>query len=200
MKLGKRGPWQSRPPARPARLQREGPPAWEGASCAGRLPRASARSLPSPPGTSWPALGGCGSISGCGFRQALVDHYSKLSAEAARREQKALWKIQRHRLAGARLRFLVEDRKHIQVSRGFRWELFPGSGGSNLRLHADLCSGGGVVALVSCHEQSAAQASRRLHAQRFWAVGEGAEASGRLSGLGGHSGRHIPRWLDFRRC
>ncbi|XP_039092213.1 gamma-tubulin complex component 6 isoform X2 [Hyaena hyaena] len=47
-------------------------------------------------------------------RQALVDHYSKLSAEAARREQKALWKIQRHRLAGARLRFLVEDRKHIQ--------------------------------------------------------------------------------------
>uniref|UniRef100_A0A452RDT0 Tubulin gamma complex component 6 n=1 Tax=Ursus americanus TaxID=9643 RepID=A0A452RDT0_URSAM len=47
-------------------------------------------------------------------RQALVDHYSKLSAEAARREQKALWKIQRHRLASARLRFLVEDQKHIQ--------------------------------------------------------------------------------------
>ncbi|XP_044943521.1 gamma-tubulin complex component 6 isoform X3 [Mustela putorius furo] len=48
-------------------------------------------------------------------RQALVDHYSKLSAEAARREQKALWKIQRHRLASARLRFLVEDQKHIQT-------------------------------------------------------------------------------------
>nr|XP_055110264.1 gamma-tubulin complex component 6 isoform X1 [Symphalangus syndactylus] len=47
-------------------------------------------------------------------RQALVDHYSKLSAEAARREQKALWKIQRHRLGSARLRFLVEDEKHIQ--------------------------------------------------------------------------------------
>ncbi|VFV33943.1 low quality protein: gamma-tubulin [Lynx pardinus] len=47
-------------------------------------------------------------------RQALVDHYSKLSAEAARREQKALWKIQRHRLAGARLRFLVEDEKRTQ--------------------------------------------------------------------------------------
>ncbi|XP_027971430.1 gamma-tubulin complex component 6 [Eumetopias jubatus] len=47
-------------------------------------------------------------------RQALVDHYSKLSAEAARREQKALWKIQRHRLASARLRFLVEDQKLIQ--------------------------------------------------------------------------------------
>ncbi|XP_032738621.1 gamma-tubulin complex component 6 [Lontra canadensis] len=47
-------------------------------------------------------------------RQALVDHYSKLSAEAARREQKALWKIQRRRLASARLRFLVEDQEHIQ--------------------------------------------------------------------------------------
>ncbi|XP_034500148.1 gamma-tubulin complex component 6 isoform X4 [Ailuropoda melanoleuca] len=47
-------------------------------------------------------------------RQALVDHYSKLSAEAARREQKALWKLQRHRLASARLRLLVEDQQHIQ--------------------------------------------------------------------------------------
>ncbi|XP_054326101.2 gamma-tubulin complex component 6 [Pongo pygmaeus] len=47
-------------------------------------------------------------------RQALVDHYSKLSAEAARREQKALWRIQRHRLESARLRFLLEDEKHIQ--------------------------------------------------------------------------------------
>lgn len=51
----------------------------------------------------------------CGFRQALVDHYSKLSAEAARREQKALWRIQRHRLESARLRFLLEDQKRIQV-------------------------------------------------------------------------------------
>ncbi|XP_060980255.1 gamma-tubulin complex component 6 isoform X4 [Dama dama] len=47
-------------------------------------------------------------------RQALVDHYSKLSAEAARREQKALWKVRRHRLASARLRFLLEDEKHVQ--------------------------------------------------------------------------------------
>ncbi|XP_006976200.3 gamma-tubulin complex component 6 [Peromyscus maniculatus bairdii] len=47
-------------------------------------------------------------------RQALVDHYSKLSAEAARREQKALWRIQRHRLESARLRFLLEDQKSIQ--------------------------------------------------------------------------------------
>ncbi|CAK6444047.1 unnamed protein product [Pipistrellus nathusii] len=48
-------------------------------------------------------------------RQALVDHYSKLSAEAARREQKALWKIQRHRLASTRARFLLEDEEHIQA-------------------------------------------------------------------------------------
>uniref|UniRef100_A0A2K6K071 Gamma-tubulin complex component 6 n=1 Tax=Rhinopithecus bieti TaxID=61621 RepID=A0A2K6K071_RHIBE len=47
-------------------------------------------------------------------RQALVDHYSKLSAEAARREQKALWRIQRHRLESARLHFLLEDEKHVQ--------------------------------------------------------------------------------------
>lgn len=54
-------------------------------------------------------------LSACDFRQALVDHYSKLSAEAARREQKALWRIQRHRLESARLRFLLEDQKCIQV-------------------------------------------------------------------------------------
>ncbi|XP_037016042.2 gamma-tubulin complex component 6 isoform X2 [Artibeus jamaicensis] len=48
-------------------------------------------------------------------RQALVDHYSKLSAEAARREQKALWKIQRHRLASARARFLLEEQERIRV-------------------------------------------------------------------------------------
>ncbi|XP_045690834.1 gamma-tubulin complex component 6 [Phyllostomus hastatus] len=48
-------------------------------------------------------------------RQALVDHYSKLSAEAARREQRALWKIQRHRLAGARARFLRDEQESIQA-------------------------------------------------------------------------------------
>ncbi|XP_054426422.1 gamma-tubulin complex component 6 [Pteronotus mesoamericanus] len=48
-------------------------------------------------------------------RQALVDHYSKLSAEAARREQKALWKVQRHRLASARARFLLADQERIQA-------------------------------------------------------------------------------------
>ncbi|XP_028389127.1 gamma-tubulin complex component 6 [Phyllostomus discolor] len=48
-------------------------------------------------------------------RQALVDHYSKLSAEAARREQRALWKIQRHRLAGARVRFLRDEQERTQA-------------------------------------------------------------------------------------
>lgn len=62
--------------------------------------------------------GGQSVLSGCGFRQALVDHYSKLSAEAARREQKALWKLQRHRLASARARFLLEEQKCIQVCVG----------------------------------------------------------------------------------
>ncbi|KAM5287870.1 gamma-tubulin complex component 6 [Ctenodactylus gundi] len=47
-------------------------------------------------------------------RQALVDHYSKLSAEAARREQRALWRVQRHRLESARLHFLLEDEKCLQ--------------------------------------------------------------------------------------
>lgn len=67
-------------------------------------------------------LGGC--------RQALVDHYSKLSAEAARREQKALWKVRRHRLASARLRFLLEDEKRIQVLPLVTQELFPGLSGT----------------------------------------------------------------------
>ncbi|XP_043821365.1 gamma-tubulin complex component 6 isoform X2 [Dromiciops gliroides] len=47
-------------------------------------------------------------------RQDLIDHYSKLSEEAARREQRALWKIQRHKLETARLNFLLEDQKRIQ--------------------------------------------------------------------------------------
>ena len=43
-----------------------------------------------------------------------MDHYSKLSAEAARRERKALWRVQRHRLADARRRFLLEEEKRVQ--------------------------------------------------------------------------------------
>ncbi|XP_014380087.1 gamma-tubulin complex component 6 [Alligator sinensis] len=47
-------------------------------------------------------------------RQELIDHYSKLSDDAARREQRALWKIQRYKLETARLKFLLEDQKHIE--------------------------------------------------------------------------------------
>lgn len=48
-------------------------------------------------------------------REELIEHYSKLSEEATRKEQKALWKIQRHKLETARLKFFWDDEKHIQV-------------------------------------------------------------------------------------
>ncbi|XP_017601444.1 PREDICTED: gamma-tubulin complex component 6 isoform X6 [Corvus brachyrhynchos] len=47
-------------------------------------------------------------------RQELIDHYSKLSDDAACREQRTLWKIQRHKLETARLKFLLEDQKRIE--------------------------------------------------------------------------------------
>ncbi|XP_026524780.1 gamma-tubulin complex component 6 [Notechis scutatus] len=47
-------------------------------------------------------------------RQELIDHYTKLSEDAARREKKALWKIQRHKLEAARLDFLLKDQKNIE--------------------------------------------------------------------------------------
>ncbi|XP_013909721.1 PREDICTED: gamma-tubulin complex component 6 [Thamnophis sirtalis] len=47
-------------------------------------------------------------------RQELIDHYTKLSEDAARREKKALWRIQRHKLETARLNFLLKDQKHIE--------------------------------------------------------------------------------------
>jgi hypothetical protein len=40
-------------------------------------------------------------------REELVAYYSKLTEEAARREQKALWKIRRHKLDKAREVFLL---------------------------------------------------------------------------------------------
>ncbi|XP_072922503.1 gamma-tubulin complex component 6 isoform X2 [Hemitrygon akajei] len=48
-------------------------------------------------------------------RQQLIEHYSNLSEEAARREQKALWKIQRHKLESARIDFLLNDQKKLQI-------------------------------------------------------------------------------------
>ncbi|XP_072327532.1 gamma-tubulin complex component 6 isoform X2 [Scyliorhinus torazame] len=48
-------------------------------------------------------------------RQELIEHYSNLSEEAARREQRALWKIQRHKLETARMDFLHNDQKKLQA-------------------------------------------------------------------------------------
>ncbi|KAM4038441.1 LOW QUALITY PROTEIN: gamma-tubulin complex component 6 [Anomaloglossus baeobatrachus] len=47
-------------------------------------------------------------------RQELVEHYSRLSEEATRKEQRALWKLQRHKLETARLKFFVDDENHLQ--------------------------------------------------------------------------------------
>ncbi|KAG8439858.1 hypothetical protein GDO86_005868 [Hymenochirus boettgeri] len=48
-------------------------------------------------------------------RQELIDHYSRLSKEATRKEQRALWKLQRHKLETARLKFFGEEERRMQV-------------------------------------------------------------------------------------
>lgn len=58
-------------------------------------------------GDWWPMLSGW-------LQAGAVDHYSVLPAEAARLEQRALWKVRRHRPGpAAALRFLLEDEKRI---------------------------------------------------------------------------------------
>ncbi|XP_073508207.1 gamma-tubulin complex component 6 isoform X2 [Phyllobates terribilis] len=47
-------------------------------------------------------------------RQDLVQHYSRLSEEATRKEQRAVWKLQRHKLETARLKFFMDDENHLQ--------------------------------------------------------------------------------------
>ncbi|KAM3925323.1 gamma-tubulin complex component 6 [Leptodactylus fuscus] len=47
-------------------------------------------------------------------REELIQHYSQLSEEATRKEQRALWKLQRHKLETARLKFFLDDEKHLQ--------------------------------------------------------------------------------------
>ncbi|XP_053572612.1 gamma-tubulin complex component 6 [Bombina bombina] len=47
-------------------------------------------------------------------RKEIIEHYSRLSDEATRKEQRALWKVQRHKLETARLIFFSNDEKHIQ--------------------------------------------------------------------------------------
>ncbi|OCT89071.1 tubulin gamma complex associated protein 6 L homeolog isoform X2 [Xenopus laevis] len=47
-------------------------------------------------------------------RQELIEHYSRLSEEATRKEQRALWKLQRHKLETIRLKFFLEEQKRMQ--------------------------------------------------------------------------------------
>ncbi|XP_015249037.1 PREDICTED: gamma-tubulin complex component 6 [Cyprinodon variegatus] len=48
-------------------------------------------------------------------RKELIAQYSRLSEEAARRERRAMWRVQRMRLDGARKQFLMLDRQKIQA-------------------------------------------------------------------------------------
>ena len=45
------------------------------------------------------------------FREEVIAYYSQLTEEAARREQKALWRVQRGRLDLARTEFLLQQER-----------------------------------------------------------------------------------------
>ncbi|KAF3688593.1 Gamma-tubulin complex component 6 [Channa argus] len=48
-------------------------------------------------------------------RKELIAQYSRLSEEAARRERRAMWRVQRMRLDEARAQFFMRDRQQIQA-------------------------------------------------------------------------------------
>uniref|UniRef100_UPI0037E8CC8F gamma-tubulin complex component 6 n=1 Tax=Semicossyphus pulcher TaxID=241346 RepID=UPI0037E8CC8F len=48
-------------------------------------------------------------------RKELIAQYSRLSEEAARRERRAMWRVQRMRLDGARAQFFMHDRQQTQA-------------------------------------------------------------------------------------
>nr|XP_019934527.1 PREDICTED: gamma-tubulin complex component 6 [Paralichthys olivaceus]XP_019934528.1 PREDICTED: gamma-tubulin complex component 6 [Paralichthys olivaceus]XP_019934529.1 PREDICTED: gamma-tubulin complex component 6 [Paralichthys olivaceus] len=48
-------------------------------------------------------------------RKELIAQYSRLSEEAACRERRALWRVQRMRLDEARAQFFIHDREHIEA-------------------------------------------------------------------------------------
>ncbi|KAK5927706.1 hypothetical protein CgunFtcFv8_012834 [Champsocephalus gunnari] len=48
-------------------------------------------------------------------RKELIAQYSRLSEEAARREMRAMWRVQRMRLDEARSQFVMRDRQQIQA-------------------------------------------------------------------------------------
>lgn len=51
----------------------------------------------------------------CDCRKELIAQYSRLSEEAARRERRAMWRVQRMRLEEARAQFFMHDRQQTQV-------------------------------------------------------------------------------------
>ncbi|XP_035678118.1 gamma-tubulin complex component 6-like [Branchiostoma floridae] len=51
-------------------------------------------------------------------REQVVEYYAKLGEEASKREQRALWKIRRHRLDQARLNFLLKEEKNLKKGAG----------------------------------------------------------------------------------
>ncbi|XP_029378697.1 gamma-tubulin complex component 6 [Echeneis naucrates] len=48
-------------------------------------------------------------------RKELIAQYSRLSEDAARRERRAMWRVQRMRLDEARSQFFIHDRQHTQA-------------------------------------------------------------------------------------
>ncbi|KAG7230945.1 hypothetical protein INR49_024974 [Caranx melampygus] len=48
-------------------------------------------------------------------RKELIAQYSRLSEEAARRERRAMWRVQRMRLDDARAQFFIHDRQNIRT-------------------------------------------------------------------------------------
>uniref|UniRef100_A0A672ZET1 Gamma-tubulin complex component 6 n=1 Tax=Sphaeramia orbicularis TaxID=375764 RepID=A0A672ZET1_9TELE len=52
-------------------------------------------------------------------RKELIAQYSRLSEEAARRERRAMWRVQRMRLDEIREQFFMKDRQQIQVGDTF---------------------------------------------------------------------------------
>ncbi|XP_030630696.1 gamma-tubulin complex component 6 [Chanos chanos] len=48
-------------------------------------------------------------------RKELIARYSRLSKEAAKREQRAMWRVQRMRLEEVRVRFLQQDKKNTKT-------------------------------------------------------------------------------------
>lgn len=51
----------------------------------------------------------------CVFRMDLIAQYSQLSEAAARRELRAMWKVQRMKLDERRVNFLQQEQQNVQV-------------------------------------------------------------------------------------